>query len=224
MISIIIPALDEAGTIQATLERLQIYRQRGHEVLLVDGGSRDETVALANPLVDRLVHSRAGRATQMNRGAREARGDLLWFLHADTLVGTEMDNLFLSALDNSRQSWGRFDVRLSGGSPLLRLIGEAMNLRSRLSGIATGDQGIFVRRDTFERAGGFAPIPLMEDVELSRRLKHTVGRPLCLRQKLVTSSRRWESRGILRTILLMWRLRLAFFFGADPARLARHYR
>jgi len=158
----------------------------------------------------------------MNAGAQAARGTVLWFLHADTLAPPDADHLLLAALDRGAV-WGRFDVRLSGRQPLLRVVERLMNLRSCLSSIATGDQGIFVRRAAFDATGGFPDQPLMEDIALSARLKQ-IGKPVCLRPPLITSSRRWESRGILRTILLMWRLRLLYALGADPARLAQLYR
>ncbi|MEI2783937.1 MAG: TIGR04283 family arsenosugar biosynthesis glycosyltransferase [Candidatus Competibacter sp.] len=158
----------------------------------------------------------------MNAGARQANGDILWFLHADSLPPPDALSLIRAALAGRERGWGRFDVRLSGRRPSLRMVEFSMNLRSRLTGIATGDQGIFVRRDLFERIGGYPPIALMEDIALSRTLKR-YGRPVCLRQRVLTSSRRWERDGIARTVLLMWRLRLAYFLGADPDRLARIY-
>nr|VFJ45215.1 MAG: transferase 2, rSAM/selenodomain-associated [Candidatus Kentron sp. FM]VFJ46559.1 MAG: transferase 2, rSAM/selenodomain-associated [Candidatus Kentron sp. FM] len=220
-LSIIIPARNEAGNITATLLPLQGMRRRGGEVIVVDGRSRDDTIEYAAPLADRVLVSAPGRARQMNAGARAATGRALWFLHADTLAPENADRLLLDAL--AERPWGRFDVRLSGRHFLLSLVAGAMNLRSRLTGIATGDQGIFLRRDTFQALGGFPELPLMEDIEISRRLKAIAGRPACLAPPLVTSSRRWEENGIARTILLMWGLRLAFALGVDPARLARWY-
>ncbi len=221
-ISIIVPTLNEAPVIQATLKPLQRMRENGHEIILVDGGSTDGTVALSAPLVDCMLHAPAGRARQMNAGAREARGDILLFLHADTRLPPDAPRLIMAGLADSGRQWGRFDVRLSGARAPLRLVERLMNIRSRLTHIATGDQAMFVRRGAFSAAGGFPEIPLMEDIALSRRLKQA-GPPLCLRQTVVTSSRRWEEQGILRTILLMWRLRLAYFLGASPTRLARRY-
>ncbi len=199
-------------------------RKRGHQIILVDGGSQDNTVALAEPLVDRVLCSSAGRAAQMNAGAAAANGNILWFVHADTRMSTDTDVLLTDALHDSTKVWGRFDIRLSGDALALRIIERMMNWRSRLSGIATGDQGIFMHRDTFVQIGGFADIPLMEDIEISKRLKRAAGRPLCLPRKLTTSSRRWERRGILRTMVLMWRLRLAYWMGANPVDLAGQYR
>jgi len=224
MISIIIPALNEAATITDALTALQPMRERGHQVILIDGGSRDNTIALAEPLVDTLLYSTAGRAVQMNTGASAASGDIFWFVHADTLMIPDTDILLKNALYDSAKKWGHFDTRLSGDAKAFRVIERMMNLRSRLSGIATGDQGIFILHETFKRIGGFADIPLMEDIEISKRLKSAAGRPLCLPCKLTTSSRRWERGGILRTMALMWRLRLAYWMGANPTDLASQYR
>jgi rSAM/selenodomain-associated transferase 2 len=222
-ISVVVPALDEAEGIAATLAPLQALRARGHEVLVVDGGSTDGTPELAAPLADRVLRSARGRARQQNAGAREARGDVLLFLHADTRLPPDADRLVLEGLARSGRGWGRFDVRLTGRAPMLRVVERMISLRSRLGGIATGDQAIFARREWFRDAGGFPEIPLMEDVALSRALLRR-GRPLCLREPVLTSSRRWESRGVWRTILLMWRLRLEYRLGADPERLAARYR
>ena len=224
MISIIIPTLNEAATISVTLAALQSMRKRGHQLILVDGGSQDSTISIAEPLVDLVLRSSVGRATQMNAGAAAANGDLLWFLHADMRMAPDTDVLLTNTLYDSAKEWGRFDIRLSGNALSLRIIERMMNWRSRLSGIASGDQGIFINRDTFERIGGFSDMPLMEDIDISRRLKRAAGRPLCLSHKLITSSRRWEQHGVLPTIVLMWRLRLAYWLGASPADLARQYR
>lgn len=221
-ISVIVPALNEAACIAAVLQALSPLRRRGHEVIVVDGGSSDGTPMLAAPLADRVLHAPKGRALQMNVGAHTATGDVLWFLHADTLPPSGADETILAALAQGNRGWGHFDVRLSGAGILLRMVATLMNRRSRLVGIATGDQGLFVRREVFEHAGGFPEIPLMEDIALSRMLKR-VSRPACVAQELVTSSRRWEQRGIWRTILLMWRLRLAYFLGVDPHKLAGQY-
>ena len=222
-ISVIIPALNEAACIAATLTRLQPWRDGGHEIIVVDGGSTDATVSLARPLSDQiLVSTRRGRAHQMNRGARMARGDILLFLHADTCPPDNAPRDMIDALTSQPKGWGFFGVRFTGGGPLLRLVAFMMNWRSRLTGIATGDQAIFVRRPLFEAVGGFPGIPLMEDIALSKTLKH-IHRPIHLRRPVTTSSRRWERHGIWRTVFLMWRLRMAFFFGADPNQLARRY-
>ncbi|HDK37814.1 MAG TPA: glycosyltransferase [Thiolapillus brandeum] len=224
MISIIIPCLNESAHIHATLECLQAMRKRGHEVIIVDGGSTDDSVDLARPLCDTLLQIPAGRARQMNAGAAIAQGDILWFLHADTLLASCQDKRLLNTLEQTRAIWGRFDIRLSGNRPCLRIIETAMNWRSRWTGIATGDQGIFLRKTAFQKIRGFADIPLMEDIDLSHRLKKSFGPPACLPHKLLASSRRWESHGVIRTVLLMWKLRLYYALGADPADLARLYR
>jgi rSAM/selenodomain-associated transferase 2 len=191
-------------------------------VILVDGGSEDGTPEIAGSAVDLLVISDRGRAIQMNAGARQAGGDIYIFLHADTLLPWESLQAMLGQFGASDSAWGRFDVRLSNDRFMLRLIGWLINRRTRLTGIATGDQAIFVRREAFETIGGFPEIALMEDIEISRRLKRLTP-PLSLREHVTTSSRRWDERGIVRTTLLMWRLRLAYAFGADPERLAKKY-
>lgn len=219
-VSIVIPALNEAASIRDTLTPLQAFRRQGHEIIVVDGGSRDGTIALATPLCDRLLESTPGRARQMNAGAAVAGGDSLWFLHADTLVPENAIGQIQQALQ--RSGWGRFDVRLSGGHPLLRLVEGLMNRRSRLTGVATGDQGIFIRRDLFQHVGGYPDLPLMEDIALCKTLRK-LARPACLTSRLITSSRRWESRGVLRTIVLMWLLRAGYWLGVSPARLAAAY-
>ena len=222
MLSIIVPVLDEARGIAATLESLAAARAAGAEVVVVDGGSRDETRRIAAPLADKVIAAPRGRAAQMNAGARAARGDILLFLHADTLLPQGAVAQVSAALQPGAAAWGRFDVAIAGADPLLALVAMLMNARSRWSGIATGDQAIFVRRDAFEGVGGYAEIPLMEDVALCKALRR-ISAPACLRARVVTSGRRWERQGTLRTILLMWRLRLAYALGADPHRLARHY-
>lgn len=222
LVSIVMPVLDEAAGIGAALVRLQPLRRRGCEVIVVDGGSRDRTVALATPACDRVAVSLPGRATQMNAGARVARGDVLLFLHADTQLPDDADRLVLEAVADARHSWGRFDVRIAGRPAMLRVIAAMMNLRSRLTAVATGDQAIFCRRTAFDAVGGFPMLPLMEDVAISKQLRR-LGPPACLRARVTTSGRRWEKHGVARTVLLMWRLRLAYFIGVDPARLARSY-
>ncbi len=222
LISIIIPVLNEAAALPACLQALQPPRRQACELIVVDGGSTDNTVAIAGPLADRVLATPTGRAVQMNAGAQAACGGILWFLHGDSLPPPAAAASIRAALAGSNQHWGRFDVRLSGNRPLLRIVETLMNHRSCLTGVATGDQGIFVRRSVFAQVGGYPAIPLMEDIALSHALKR-ISRPVCLHQRLLTSSRRWEQRGIWKTILLMWRLRLAYFLGTDPARLARLY-
>lgn len=222
-LSIIVPALNEAAMIVDHLLALQPLRRRGAEVILADGGSADCTVELAAPRVDRVVAAPQGRARQLNAAAAGARGDVLLFLHADTRLPERADVLVQRVLAPGAPAWGRFDVVIEGDHRLLPVIAWCMNRRSRLTGIATGDQALFVRRDVFAALGGFPDLPLMEDIALARRLKGAAGRPLCLRERAITSGRRWEQDGVLRVVLLMWRLRLAYFFGCDPARLAAAY-
>ncbi len=223
-LSVVVPTLNEAASLADTLRPLQAWRARGTEVIVADGGSTDGTPELARPWADRVLAAPRGRASQMSAGAGTARGNILLFLHADTRLPADGDAAVRAAL--AERTWGRFDVRLSGADrrPLLRLVGLLMSQRSRLSGIATGDQAIFATREAFRAARGFPDIPLMEDIALSRRLKRAAGRPARPRGRAVTSSRRWEARGVGRTIGLMWGLRLAYALGVPPAVLARLYR
>lgn len=220
-VSFIVPTLDEAGELAPTLQSLQPARRQGHDIILVDGGSTDATLEIAAPLVDRILISEPGRALQMNAGAALAGGEVLAFVHADTHLPEDALVAIQAAILAGR-SWGRFDVRLSGRHRLLRVVERLMNLRSRLQGIATGDQVIFVRRDLFESLGGFPSQPLMEDLALSRTLRRHA-RPACLSQQVVTSSRRWERNGVLRTIMMMWWLRARYALGTPAERLARVY-
>jgi rSAM/selenodomain-associated transferase 2 len=220
-LSVVIPVLNEAAGIAAQLETLQALRRQGAELILVDGGSDDNTPELARPLVDQFIVSARGRAVQMNAGARSSTGDALLFLHADTRLPACAHACIRAAID-AGAAWGRFDIRIDGTHAMLRVVARMMNWRSRLTGIATGDQAIFVRRSTFEQIGGYPELPLMEDIALSARLKR-IAAPACLRACVVTSGRRWEKHGVMRTILLMWRLRAAYFFGAAPDELAARY-
>ncbi|MCM2287961.1 MAG: TIGR04283 family arsenosugar biosynthesis glycosyltransferase [Sulfuritalea sp.] len=220
-LSIVMPVLDEAPQIVACLQALQALRTQGVELLVVDGGSTDDTAALAAPLADHVLAAPRGRGAQMNAGAAASRGEVLLFLHADTTLPADARQAVLDAVAEGAQ-WGRFDVRIEGSHPLLRIVATTMNWRSRLSGIATGDQAIFVRRELFQRIGGYPDLPLMEDIALSAALKRHEA-PAGLRRIVVTDGRRWEKHGVLRTILLMWWLRAAFFFGADPKQLALRY-
>lgn len=214
--------LNEEACILETLLPLQAYRQQGHEVILVDGGSQDLTCAKAQPYVDRLLVSKPGRARQMNTGAQAASGEVLLFLHADTILPERSIELVQERLAQGYQ-WGRFDLRLSGRAWLLRVVEKMINLRSRLTGIATGDQAIFVLATRFVAMGGYEEIPLMEDVAFSRTMRRQRLAPACLSTTLLTSSRRWEQQGILRTIVLMWMLRWRYFMGTEAKRLVRHY-
>lgn len=225
-LAVIVPVLNEGATLGETLARLAPLRARGARLIVVDGGSTDETVAHAGAGADRVIMSGRGRAVQMNAGARDPLAqdvDVLLFLHADTELPAEADRAIFRALADGPRCWGRFDVQIAGSHLLLPLIATLMNWRSRLTGICTGDQAIFVTRAAFSALDGFAPIALMEDIEFSRRAR-TLSAPVALPQRATTSGRRWERGGTLRTMLLMWRLRLAYFFGADPDDLARRYR
>jgi rSAM/selenodomain-associated transferase 2 len=221
-LSIIIPVLNEAGRIAVALIALQPLRERGVEILVVDGGSTDGTAKIAARGADHVITAPRGRAAQQNAGAQQALGDTFLFLHSDTQLPLDADALIADALDKNNAQWGRFDVRFDSRQVLLRIVATMMNARSRLTGIATGDQAIFLRRDAFNAAGGFPEIALMEDIALCKALRRNAP-PVCLRATVTTSARRWQANGTWRTILLMWWLRLAYFFGVSPTRLARWY-
>jgi len=222
-LSIIMPVLNEAEKVEHTLSLLSPLRERGIEVIVVDGGSFDDTLRLAAPLSDRLLQAPAGRARQMNAGAVASSGEVLLFLHADTLLPDGMPEIVLDGLSRTGKVWGRFDIRIAGKPQMLRLVAALMNMRSRLTGIMTGDQALFVRRNDFFEVGGFPGQELMEDIEISRRLKRRSA-PLCLRGPVITSGRRWERNGVWRTILLMGRLRLLYWLGVPCKKLARAYK
>jgi rSAM/selenodomain-associated transferase 2 len=219
-LSIIMPVLDEAGGIAEALTALAPLRTRGVQVVVSDGGSSDATVALARPLADIVVVTARGRGRQMNAGAAASHGDVLLFLHADTRLPPDAEALISEGFARTGYSWGRFDVRVAGAHWLLPVIAAAMNVRSRVTGIATGDQAMFMARSVF--GSGFPDLPLMEDIAMAKRLKR-IGPPLCVTVPVVTSGRRWEKYGVIRTVLLMWWLRFAYFLGANPAWLARSY-
>ncbi len=221
-VSIVVPVLNEAEGIAATLRGLAALRAAAAELIVVDGGSSDATLHRCAGLADQLLTGPRGRARQMNFGAARARGAILLFLHADTRLPADALALVQRAIE-SGHDWGRFDVRIEGRSPLFPMIGALMNWRSRLTGIATGDQAIFVRRAVFEAIGGFPDQPLMEDIELSKRLRRR-GPPACIAQRVVTSGRRWERHGVWRTIALMWRLRFLYWWGVSADQLAKAYR
>lgn len=220
-ISIIVPVLNEAATLMAFLQHLQPLREMGHQLIIVDGGSCDQSFSAAEPLCDLVLHSERGRAKQMNAGVTQADGDWLLFLHADTQLPQPF-HYWCDRIKNNEQIWGCFDVNLSGRKWYFRVIETCMNWRSALTAIATGDQAIFVRREQFVKLGGFAEMPLMEDVELSRRLRR-INSPVRIKQSVRTSSRRWEERGVFRTIWLMWDLRLRYFLGVSPVDLEKRY-
>jgi rSAM/selenodomain-associated transferase 2 len=221
-ISIIVPVLNEIEQLPELLAHLMQCQRHGCEVLLVDGGSTDGTADTAETIGYRVIRSAPGRARQMNAGADLAQGDILIFLHADTKLPPHAKTRVREALATGHV-WGRFDVRIAGKSWLLPLIAFCMNWRSRLSGIATGDQALFVCRRTFQAMGGFPEQPLMEDIEFSTRMRR-FSPPACLRDRVTTSGRRWDERGTWQTICLMWRLRFAYWRGASAFRLAEYYR
>jgi len=221
MLSIILPVLNEEASLPDVLASLQYLRQQGHEIIVVDGGSRDNSLMLAQQAADKVIVSQPGRAVQMNSGAELAAGDILLFLHADTALPVGVERI-LSEIEGD-SFWGRFDVRLSGNRSIFRVIEAMMNLRSRITSVATGDQAIFVTSSLFEKVGGFPEIPLMEDIAISKQLSKIV-KPVCVSDRVVTSSRRWEDRGVIKTILLMWKLRLYYFLGMSPQKISRMYR
>jgi len=220
-VSIVIPVLDEVAALPLCLGALQSMRERGCELIVVDGGSRDGTPEVARSRVDLLVEAPRGRARQMNAGAQRAGGEVIWFMHADSLAPADGDVEIQQAITDG-YAWGRFDVKLSGRHPGLRIIAGMMNWRSRFTGIATGDQGLFVRADLFSSVGGYPDIDLMEDIALSKTLKRHES-PVSLRSRIAVSSRRWERDGVLRTVLTMWRLRAGYWMGESPETLSRIY-
>jgi len=220
-ISIIIPALNEEDSIKPLLQQLQKIREQGHEVIVVDGGSADKTVSLSELLADKVIASSAGRAIQMNKGASGSKNDILWFLHADSLIPEDAIKHIQQALNN--KPWGRFNIHLSGKNIVFRIIGSMMNLRSCLTGMVTGDQGIFIDKLLFNKTGGFPNIPLMEDIAMSKNL-NKISRPACVKVKLITSGRRWEKNGILSTVFLMWKLRFLFWIGVSADKIALQYK
>ena len=216
------PVLDEAERIGAALAALAPLRAQGVQLIVVDGGSRDGTLQRCEGAADGVIASPRGRARQMNAGTRVAAGDALLFLHADTTLPPNALALVAEAL--THHAWGRFDVRIAGRSRWLPIVSALMNMRSRFTGIATGDQALFMRREAFDAVGGFPDQALMEDVEISKRLRRDTGPPACPHAKVVTSGRRWDERGAWRTIVLMWRLRWLYWRGVSADRLAACYR
>ena len=219
--SIIIPVLNEESQIESVLQPLQPLRQRGWTIVVVDGGSVDDTVEKAKPLSTKVITSLPGRATQMNAGAKEASGEVLLFLHADTVLPEQFESEMASFVSSDKQ-WGRFDVRLSGNQLMFYVIAWFINTRSRLTQVSTGDQGLFFKRQFFHQLNGYAELPLMEDVELCKRSR-VLSEPFFSACKVVTSSRKWETNGTWKTIWLMWCLRYAYYKGADPKELHRKY-
>ena len=221
-LTIVMPVLNEAAGLAAALQALEPLRARGAQIIVIDGDSADDSAARAQAGGAQVINTTRGRALQMNAGAQQASGEVLLFLHADTRLPFNADALIEQALAAGPKVWGRFDVRIAGKPRLLRVIAAFMNARSRWSGIATGDQAMFMTRAAFHKVGGFPAQPLMEDIEMSARLLK-LSRPACLRARVITSGRRWETRGVWTTLVLMWRLRLAYWRGAAPERLAQLY-
>ncbi len=220
-VSIIMPIFNEAATLAYYLSALQPYRQ-SCEIIVVDGGSQDASAAIAAPYADKIITTLVGRAKQMNCGAQHAQGDIFLFLHADTLLPANAEQLILKAI-TSRHQWGRFDVSLAGHHPFLKVIAFCMNWRSRITGIATGDQAIFVTRAAFQAVNQYTDQALMEDIDLCKKLK-CLTPPVCLSAKVISSARRWEQFGVFKMVLLMWSLRLRYFWGESPGMLAQLYR
>ena len=219
-VSVVIPTLNEAATLG---QMLSLVRTAGEcELVVVDGGSRDDTLTIARLHADLVLGASRGRARQMNVGARAATGEALLFLHADSILPCQFPQQLQIAFADAAVVGGRFDVRLDAEGWQFRMIETLMNIRSRLSRISTGDQAIFVRRDVFHHLGGFPDLELMEDIEFSRRLKRA-GKIACLRDRVTTSARRWRRDGVFRTIGLMWMLRLAYFLGVPPHQLKMFY-
>lgn len=219
-ISIVIPVLNEGGQLVERLQALQSFRSQC-QLLVVDGGSSDASATIAAPWVDLVMIGSRGRALQMNMGAGQAEAELLLFLHADTCLPHNAVSSIVEAINNGAQ-WGRFNVKFDNPQLIFKLIALMMNVRSKLTGIATGDQALFMTRTIFQQVGGFPEIALMEDIALSTQLKR-IGKPACLKAKVTTSARRWQQRGIIKTIVLMWRLRLCFYMGVEADQLAKFY-
>jgi rSAM/selenodomain-associated transferase 2 len=219
-ISVVLPVLNEEQSIRGTLQSL--IRLTPYEIIVVDGGSRDRTLEICKEFAVDVMHAERGRARQMNVGARRASGEVLLFLHADTRLPQSALNDIAAALSDSRYLGGRFDVELEGAHWMLKIVGTLINWRSRATKVATGDQALFVRREVFDRMGGFPDIPLMEDIAFCRALKR-IGGVACLRSRVITSARRWERDGVWRTIFKMWSLKVCYLAGVSPMRLKRFY-
>ncbi len=220
LLSLIIPTYNEAHGICQFLQALQVLRPQC-ELIVADGGSTDRTCELALPLTDKVIHSPKGRAVQMNAGVAVSIGKVFVFVHADTFLPKNALQCIQTGIDSGAQ-WGRFDIQLVGEHFMLKVVSYMMNVRSRCTGIATGDQVIFVTRSLFEQLGGYPEIALMEDIAFSRQL-NAITPPCCITEKVRSSARRWESFGVWRTIFLMWTIRLRYFMGEHPDVLAKLY-
>jgi len=222
LISIIIPTLNESESIEKTLNSLHTTLKEGNELIIVDGGSNDDTILKCKNYTDKVYTATKGRAIQMNVGADKSTNDILLFLHADTLMPQNFSAENLTALATITNEWGFFKVKFTSHHLLLRLVSTLMNTRSCLTRIATGDQAIFIKKELFKKIGGYKEIPLMEDIELSISLKK-YSKPYCVKEFVMTSSRKWESNGIIKTIILMWKIRFLYFFGVSPQKLVNIY-
>ena len=223
-LSIIVPVLNEETTLCHALDAIKpvLSSINDVELIVVDGGSHDDTLTVAMNYTSHCLSSTKGRASQMNLGAKHASNDILVFLHADTILPNDFQLLISNALSIKNKQWGRFNVKLSGPHIMLRIIETLMNFRSCITSIATGDQVIFVRKSTFEMVSGYSSIPLMEDIELSKKLKNH-SRAICIKNPVTTSSRRWEINGFFKTIMLMWKLRFLYFMGVPAKKLISSY-
>jgi len=220
--SFIIPVLNESLFFTNQQLYLQALLNKGHEIVVVDGGSQDDSFLAAQKLGCKCIRTKASRGYQLQSGAKESSNDVLVFLHADTILPlTAIDSIY-QALNKPNVFWGRFDVEFSNKKPIFKIIAWFMNKRSCLTGVITGDQTLFIKRETYFDNGGFADLPLMEDIEFSKRLRK-VSPPICLNETVITSSRKWETNGVFKTIFLMWRLRLLYYFGMSTDRLAKLY-
>jgi len=225
MLSIIIPTLNEEENIEALLQHVQSTAQtRDYEIIVVDGGSHDNTLSIAQSHCDDVLTAKSGRGTQLNAGVERSTGDVFLFLHADTQLPNHFDAMIFERIaKNPMKGWGFFSIKLSGQRLIFQVIAKLINVRSKFTSIATGDQCLFVTRNAFHQINGYKSIPLMEDVDFTKRLKK-YGTPIFIKESVVTSSRRWEEKGVVRTILLMWWLRLLFFIGVSPEKLSGLYR
>ena len=221
-LSIIVPVLNEAQFLSRQHNLFKSLLREGHEIIIVDGGSEDKSVLIARSVDCETFITKASRGYQLHFGAMKSKNDTLLFMHADTLLPESATALISNVLTRSKKHWGRFDVSFNNSNLIFSIIAWFMNKRSCLTGVVTGDHAIFVNRDIYIRSGGFEDIPIMEDIEISKRLKK-FSMPICLHDKVITSSRKWEAQGIIRTILKMWILRLLYFCGIPPRKLERLY-
>ncbi len=221
-LSIIVPVLNQSRTMIDTMSALKPFRQRGAEIIVVDGGSDDDTAVLAHPFADRVVKGPRGRAAQMNEGAKVASGFIFLFLPTDTTLPADADTQVMIGRARDTSVWGRFDMRLTGRHPLLPIVARLLNRRSRSSGIASCEQAIFVQRETFFRIGGFTDIPVMEDVEISKRLR-AISPPICVTSRVTVPAKRFDRDGLWTTLRTMWIMRLRYRMGMKPEEILKRY-